>query len=155
MGLFETWGDVERSHRKLAHRGSYLGLVWVSPATVRRVLAAHGLVLKQPRRVARGERRPFPGWASYTRNSIWIYDCTHFAGLPKIAVFAVMDLVTRKWIGELVSAEETRRGSKPCSLTHLRPRGCSSSSRPARTRWPPTPSPSMPTLTCSHRCCSA
>ena len=32
---------------------------------------------------------------------------THFAGCPKIAVFAVMDLVTRKWITELVSAEET------------------------------------------------
>ena len=32
---------------------------------------------------------------------------THFAGCPKIAVFAVMDLVTRKWITELVSIEET------------------------------------------------
>ncbi len=106
LELFETWGDVDRSHRKLAHRGSYTHTVWVSPATVRRVLAAHGLVLKRPQRV-RSERRPFPEWASYTRNSIWIYDVTHFAGLPKIAVFAVMDLVTRKWIGELVSVEET------------------------------------------------
>jgi putative transposase len=32
---------------------------------------------------------------------------THFAGCPKHAVFAVMDLVTRKWITELVSIEET------------------------------------------------
>ncbi len=32
---------------------------------------------------------------------------THFAGCPKHAVFAVMDLVTRKWICELVSIEET------------------------------------------------
>jgi putative transposase len=47
--------------------------VWVSPATVRRVLAAHGLHLKRPRRV-RSERRPFPEWADYRRNSIWIYD---------------------------------------------------------------------------------
>jgi len=45
LELFEQWGDVDRSYRKLAHRGSYLRLVWVSPATVRRVLAAHGLVL--------------------------------------------------------------------------------------------------------------
>ena len=45
LELFEAWGDVDRSHRKLAHRGSYIGRVWVSPATVRRVLAAHGLVL--------------------------------------------------------------------------------------------------------------
>jgi transposase InsO family protein len=107
LGLFESWGEVDRSHRKLAHRGSYLGVVWVSPATVRRVLAAHGLVLKRPRRVVRSERRPFPEWASYTKNSIWIYDCVHFSGCPKHAVFAVMDLVTRKWITELVSIEET------------------------------------------------
>jgi len=106
LEVFESWGDVDRSHRKLAHRGSYLGLVWVSPATVRRVLAAHGLVLKRPRRV-RSERKPFPEWADYKRNSIWIYDCTHFAGCSQHAVFAVMDLVTRKWITELVSIEET------------------------------------------------
>ncbi len=78
----------------------------MSPSTVRRVLAAHSLVLKRPRRV-RSERKPFPEWADYKRNSIWIYDCTHFAGCPKHAVFAVMDLVTRKWITELVSIEET------------------------------------------------
>lgn len=106
LELFEAWGDIDRSHRKLAHRGSYTHTVWVSPATVRRVLAAHGLVLKRPRRV-KLERRPFPEWADYRRNSIWIYDCTHFAGCPKLAVFAVMDLVTRKWICELVSIEET------------------------------------------------
>ena len=106
LELFETWGEIDRSHRKLAHRGSYVGLVWVSPATVRRVLAAHGLQLKRPRRV-RSARRPFPEWADYTRNSIWIYDVTHFAGCPQHAVFAVMDLVTRKWITELVSIEET------------------------------------------------
>jgi putative transposase len=69
LGLFESWGEVDRSHRKLAHRGSYLEIVWVSAATVRRVLAAHGLVLKRPRRV-RSERRPFPEWADYRRNSI-------------------------------------------------------------------------------------
>lgn len=44
----EEWGEVDRSHRKLAHRGSYLGRVWVSPSTFRRVLAAHGLVLPAP-----------------------------------------------------------------------------------------------------------
>ena len=25
--LFDAWGDIDRSHRKLAHRGSYLGIV--------------------------------------------------------------------------------------------------------------------------------
>ena len=106
LELFEQWGDVDRSHRKLAHRGSYTHKVWVSPATVRRVLAAHGLVLKRPRRV-RSVRKPFPEWADYRRNQVWIYDRTHFTGCPKHAVFAVMDLVTRKWITELVSIEET------------------------------------------------
>jgi putative transposase len=106
LDLFEQWGDIDRSHRKLAHRGSYLGLVWVAPSTVRRVLAAHKLVLQRPRRV-KSERRPFPEWADYRRNSIWIYDCTHFAGCPQHGVFAVMDLVTRYWICELVSVEET------------------------------------------------
>jgi putative transposase len=106
LELFEEWGDVDRSHRKLAHRGSYTHKVWVSPATVRRVLAAHGLHLKRPRRI-KSARRPFPEWADYKRNSIWIYDVTHFHGCPRHAVFAVMDLVTRKWITELVSIEET------------------------------------------------
>ena len=34
--LFEEWGPVDLSHRKLAHRGSYLERVWVSPSTVMR-----------------------------------------------------------------------------------------------------------------------
>ncbi len=40
--LFHQWGEIDRSHRKLAHRGSYLERVWVSPSSVRRVLAAQG-----------------------------------------------------------------------------------------------------------------
>jgi hypothetical protein len=31
LALFEEWGETDRSHRKLAHRGSYLHRVWVSP----------------------------------------------------------------------------------------------------------------------------
>ena len=37
LELIETWGPVGRSHRKLAHRGSYTGAVFVSPSTVLRV----------------------------------------------------------------------------------------------------------------------
>jgi putative transposase len=105
--LFDAWGETDRSHRKLAHRGSYEQLVWVSPATVRRVLAANGLILRRPRRAGRSERRPFPEWASYEKRSIWIYDVTHFAGCQRVAVITIMDLVTRKWICELVSGEQT------------------------------------------------
>ena len=38
LALYDEWGTTDRSHRKLAHRGSYLCRVWVSPSTVRRVL---------------------------------------------------------------------------------------------------------------------
>jgi putative transposase len=107
VALYDEWGEIDRSHRKLAHRGSYTGRVWVSPSSVMRVLAAHGLILRAPRRAGRSERRPFPEWASYEKNSIWIYDCTHFSGCPRVAVVTVMDLVTRKWICEVVSGEET------------------------------------------------
>jgi hypothetical protein len=29
LAVAEAWGPLDRSHRKLAHRGSYEGLVWV------------------------------------------------------------------------------------------------------------------------------
>src|SRR5207249_4713719 len=107
VALFESWGEVDHSHRKLAHRGSYVGLVWVSPSTVKRVLAAQGLHLHRPSRVGTSARRPFPEWASYTKNSIWIYDATHFSRCKTASAVAVMDLVTRKWLVTVVSAEET------------------------------------------------
>ena len=37
LSLIEDWGPVDRTHRKLAHRGSYLGIVYVAPSTVLRV----------------------------------------------------------------------------------------------------------------------
>jgi len=114
IAVFDAWGEIDRSHRKLAHRGSREQLVWVSPSTVMRVLAAHGLVLKAPRRAGRSERRPFPELASYEKHSIWIYDTTHFAACPDVAVVTVMDLVTRKWICEIVSSEETSTQVQAC-----------------------------------------
>jgi len=106
VALFHDWGEVDRSHRKLAHRGSYLGRVWVSPSTVRRVVAGQGLRLRPPPRPGRSQRRPFPTWVDYRPNQIWIYDTTHFtrAGM---AVTVVEDLVSRKWIRHIVSTEET------------------------------------------------
>ena len=38
VAVFNEWGDIDRSHRKLAHRGSSLGRFWADPSTVRRVL---------------------------------------------------------------------------------------------------------------------
>ena len=37
LEIAEQWGSVDRSHRRLAHRGSYEHRVWVSPSTFRRV----------------------------------------------------------------------------------------------------------------------
>jgi putative transposase len=106
LTVAERWGEVDRSHRKLAHRGSYEGVVWVSPSTFRRVLAAHGLVLPEPAPRARAEKRPWPDWLIWEPNHIWAWDVTHFSR-AKRCVFAIIDLVSRKWIATLTSIEET------------------------------------------------
>ena len=65
LALADEWGEIDGSHRKLAHRGSYLGRVWVSPATVLRVLLAHGRVLPYRPPRPRGEAKPWPEWVDY------------------------------------------------------------------------------------------
>jgi hypothetical protein len=60
LAIAEQWGEVDRSHRKLAHRGSYEGLVWVAPSTFRRVPAAHGLVLPDPPTRTPTTKTPWP-----------------------------------------------------------------------------------------------
>ena len=104
--LFDEWGETDRSHRKLAHRGSYLHRVWLSPSSVRRVLSVADKYFRPLPRPGRSVRKHFPEWADYTPNSIWIYDTTHFtrAGM---AVLIIEDLASRKWITEIVSVEET------------------------------------------------
>lgn len=106
VALYHEWGETDRSHRKLAHRGSYLGRVWVSPSTVRRVLAAQGLSLDPPQRPGTSVRKPFPEWVEYRPNQIWIYDTTHFTR-ARSALTVVEDLVSRKWIADILSSEET------------------------------------------------
>jgi len=106
VALYHEWGEVDRSHRKLAHRGSYLGRVWVSPSSVLRVLAAQGLHLNPPPRPGSSVRKPFPEWVEYRPNQIWIYDTTHFTR-ARSCLTVVEDLVSRKWIADIVSSEET------------------------------------------------
>jgi hypothetical protein len=48
LELIDEWAIVDRSHRKLAHRGSYTGRVFVSPSTLLRI------ALKHPSHAARG-----------------------------------------------------------------------------------------------------
>jgi putative transposase len=99
LELAAEWGEIDRSHRKLAHRGSYLHRVWVSPASVFRVLAAHDPVLPKPPGRAPIQRRPWPDWITYRPNQVWGWDVTHFGrcrATPK--AFAIIDLVSRKWL---------------------------------------------------------
>src|SRR5439155_8100325 len=100
LALAEEWGPLDHSHRKLAHRGSYLGRVWVSPSTVLRVLAAHDVLLPRPApRPPRGQRRPWPEWVEYRPNQVWGWDATHFSRCRRAKnCFAIIDLVSRKWI---------------------------------------------------------
>jgi transposase InsO family protein len=104
--LADNWALVDRSHRKLAHRGSRLGWVHVSESTVLRVLTAEGIHLPGAPVRERREKKPFPDWALWRPRSIWIYDFTHFTAARRCAL-AIMDLVSRKWITTLVSAEES------------------------------------------------
>src|SRR5664280_1200924 len=108
LDLFDEWGETDRSHRKLAHRGSYLGRCWVSPSSVRRVLFLADKHFRPLPRPGRSVRKLFPDWVTYTPNSIWIYDTTHFPAAG-MAVLIIEDLVSRKWLTEVVSVEDETR----------------------------------------------
>ncbi|HEY3261188.1 MAG TPA: helix-turn-helix domain-containing protein, partial [Pseudonocardiaceae bacterium] len=62
LALFDEWGETDRSHRKLAHRGSYLHRVWVSASSVRRVLFLNDKHFRPQPRPGRSVRKPFPDW---------------------------------------------------------------------------------------------
>ncbi len=106
VSLHDEWAESDRSHRKLAHRGSRLARVHVSESTVARVLADEGLVLpgQPPREPV--PRRPWPDWLEWKPNRVWGYDFTHFPR-ARAAVIAILDIVSRKWITTVCSAEES------------------------------------------------
>ncbi len=106
LALFDEWGETDRSHRKLAHRGSYLHRVWVSPSSVRRVLFLADKHFRPLPRPGRSVRKPFPDWVDYKPNSIWIHDTTHFTAAG-MAVLIIEDLVSCTWLATVVSVEET------------------------------------------------
>ncbi|MFH1331221.1 MAG: integrase core domain-containing protein [Actinomycetota bacterium] len=104
VALFEGWGEIDRSHRKLAHRGSRLGRVFVSESTVFRVLSAEGLVMPATqRREPLGPQRPWPQWVEYRPCQVWGHDFSAFMAADRDAL-AILDLVSRKWIDTLVVA---------------------------------------------------
>lgn len=92
--LAQEWGEIDLSHRKLAHRGCRLDLVYVSEFTVWRVFLAGGVHLPgrlphQPR-----PKRFWPEWAELVPGVIWICDFTHFRASTRCAV-AIVDVVSR------------------------------------------------------------
>jgi len=105
LDLIERWGPTDRSHRKLAHRGSYTGTVFVAPSTVLRVAAKHQVSLpgEPPRPPQPAPVLPTVPWE---RNRIWIWDATHFTRAKRVA-YAIIDVVTRYWIGCLLTTEMT------------------------------------------------
>lgn len=105
LALFDEWADVDRSHRKLAHRGSYEQRVWVSPSTVDRVLSRHGLVLQGDPRPARTVKTPWPEWCEWRPNQLWCWDGSQFEHCkPAKYAYAIIDLVSRKWIATHLTA---------------------------------------------------
>ena len=122
LELAEEWGEIDRSHRKLAHRGSRLGRVWVSLASVFRVLAAHDLILLKPP----AGRRPaaaLPDWITYRPNQVWGWDVTHFGRCRAPECVRDHRLVSRKWLATLLSAEETSTQVQVVSVTRWGRRG--------------------------------
>jgi len=105
LELFDKWGEIDRSHRKLAHRGSYERIVWVSPPTVRRVLARYGKVLPYRPAPSPSVKKPWPDWVEYRPNQVWGYDLTTFPAASCQAI-ALLDLVSRKWLEKPICTTE-------------------------------------------------
>ncbi len=106
VAVFDEWADIDRSHRKIAHRGSWLGRFWADPSTVRRVLERNDLRFRRPKREGRSKRRPWPDWAEEKPNRIWIYDTTHWTKAGA-ATTVISDVISRKWVADITSADET------------------------------------------------
>ena len=120
VALFEEWGPVDLSHRKLAYRGSYLDRVFVSPSSVDRVLARHGLALAGTRRPGRSVKKAWPDWVQWQPNQLWCWDATHFmACTGSQIVYGIVDVVSRKWIATLHCAEATSTQVKVLFLNAL------------------------------------
>lgn len=106
LELVDEWSEIDRSHRKLAHRGSRLSRVFVSASTFLRVLVAQGIALPSTRKRDPVAKKPWPDWVQYRPNQVWGWDATHFVRANRVAL-AIIDLVSRKWIATLVTAEQT------------------------------------------------
>ncbi len=111
LDLIENWGKIDRSHRKLAHRGSYENLVWVSPSTVRRIARKHGLSLPKDYTPKLPPPRVWPDSITWEPKKIWIWDSRQFTRADRHVV-VIMDVVSRRWIEHIVTPEFTMTQSQ-------------------------------------------
>lgn len=107
IALAAVWDQIDLSHRKLAHRGSRLDQVFVSESSVLRVLTEAGIRLPGLPRPPAMQRSPFPDWAELVPGVVWVYDFTHFSGLPGWSAIAVVDVVSKYCLALNLSPEET------------------------------------------------
>jgi len=107
LDIIERWGPVDRSHRKLAHRGSYENIVFVAPSTLRRVAAKHQVELPEPAPRRRAQfALAWPETIRWEPNQIWMWDGTHFRRC-RWQCLAIVDVVSRYWIDYLLTPELT------------------------------------------------
>jgi len=144
--LFHQWGEVDRSHRKLAHRGSYLERVWVLPSSVRRVLAAEGLRLRPLPRPGRSVCKPFPDWVTSTRLDL-DFRHDHFTRAG-VAATVVEDLVSRKWLPRDRQRGETSTQVQVVVTEAPEREGCWSASVLATMVWSMPPWTTRPGRSC-------
>ncbi len=144
--LFHQWGEVDRSHRKLAHRSSYLERVWVLPSSVRRVLAAEGLRLRPLPRPGRSVRKPFPDWVTSTRLDL-DFRHDHFTRAG-VAATVVKDLVSRKWLPRDRQRGETSTQVQVVVTEAPEREGCWSASVLATMVWSMPPWTTRPGRSC-------
>jgi putative transposase len=122
IGLYEAWGEAGRCHRKLAHRGSRLGLVHVSESTVARLLVAEGLRLEGPPPREPRPRTPWPEWLEWKPSRVRGWDFTRWGRARRCSI-AILDIVSRKWVATLTSAEETSTQVEACFTAALEAEG--------------------------------
>jgi putative transposase len=79
--------------------------VFVSPSTLLRVALRHRVELPGEPVRPRPKMPVFPE-VRWERNRIWMWDCSHCTRCKRVA-YAIVDVVTRYWIGYLVSSEQT------------------------------------------------
>ena len=58
----------------------------------------------------------------WERNRIWIWDATHFTRCKRVA-YAIVDVVTRYWIGYLLSSEQTSTQAQLLFATAMEDQG--------------------------------